>query len=352
MNLALLGWSDAFGSYESQIENLARITAVHRSHLRAVSANGELNIQRSSTFKQTPAVGDWIVTSPTFIDEQGQTAALIEELVPRKSKISRISSKESAQEQLIAANVDTVFLITSINQDFNLNRLQRYLLLIKEGSARPVIILSKVDLDPTYKETIKNLSEKLSGDVLVLPSSSLNKLGAAEVKKLMPEGSTSVFIGSSGVGKSSLVNALLEEDLQAVSATREFDNKGRHTTTARQMHFIPNGGMIIDTPGVRQVSVFGSEDNLADTFSEVEELFTKCKFSNCSHTTETSCAVLKALENKSLDKKKWDSYLKLQKEVALNNDRLNKEALVKSKKDQRKKTQKDYKARKKFKDRG
>ena len=324
MNLESLGWSEAFQAYNSQIDSVARIVAVHRSHLRAITLSGEINIHYSSGFTQALAVGDWVLIDSLFVDDQGDPAALVKELIPRKSKISRVVGGDQSEEQIMAANVDTAFVVTSINQDFNISRLQRYLVLIRKGGATPVIVLSKTDLKSSYIPIIKDLKDKLDKDILILATSVVNKTGIDQLKDLVGAGSTSVFIGSSGVGKSSLVNFLLGQDIQLVKAIREDDDKGKHTTTSRQMFFIPNSGMIIDTPGIRDVSVFGAEDNLSDTFSDIEELTTQCKFSDCKHMTEPGCAIRQALETQQLEQKRWDNYNKLAKEIAFNNKKMSK----------------------------
>lgn len=320
-SLEALGWSRDLGSDPD--ENLARITAVHRSHLVGITINGELNVHYSGDFSQDPvAVGDWVVLSSYFVDEQKKQAATIKELIPRKSKISRVAAGEQAKEQVIAANVDIVFVVTSVNQDLSLNRLRRYLLLIKEGLARPVVVLSKTDLEPTHLDIMRELKTKIDDDTLVLSTSLVNKTGLEEIKSLIQKGCTSVFVGSSGVGKSSLVNFLLNEDRQTTNEVKKDDGKGKHTTTSRQMFFLPSGGMIIDTPGIKGVSVFGSEEALSETFEEVEDLLTQCKFSNCSHSGDPGCAVEKALSSKTLEQEKWDNYLKLSVEISENNSKL------------------------------
>ncbi len=345
MSLGPLGWSEEFKLYDSQIESAARIIAIHRSHFRAITLKGEINIHFSNSFSEPLAVGDWVLTNSLFVDEQGEPATSIKELIPRKSKFSRATAEDNTKEQLIATNVDTVFVVTSINQDLNISRLERYLLLITKGMATPVVILSKVDLEPSYVQTLSHLKEQLGDNIQIIACSLINKTGLDEIKNLIPEGSTSVFVGSSGVGKSSLVNFLLEKETQAVKEIRKDDDKGKHTTTSRQMFFMPQGGMIIDTPGIRGVSVFGSDDYLSDTFFEIEELATHCKFSNCSHATEPGCAIIHALNTQKLEQKQWDNYNKLSKEMAFNNKKINKRnsSNIKQK---WKKNSKNYKSKK------
>lgn len=256
------------------------------------------------------AVGDWVEITPEFIDEQNKNAAIIKQILPRRTKLARASNKG---EQIIASNIDSVFIVTSINHDLNINRLQRYCLLVNESGAEPVIVLSKIDLNSNYLEIANNIKQNLGIEVLC--TSITDSIGINELLKLTPLGSTSVFIGSSGVGKSSLVNHLLNKAIQSTQEIREDDSKGRHTTTSRALFQIPNHGLIIDTPGVREVSVLGSSESLNETFPLIKELTIQCKFNDCQHQTEPGGAILNALDEGKLSAKEWENYKKLQAEL-------------------------------------
>lgn len=327
MNLKDLGWDDFYNSLELDLNSIARITEVHRSHLRAAKERKFINVHVSGGTDLQPVVGDWVKTTPEFEDEQGEVAAVLAEVLPRRSVFSRWSNEG---EQAIAANVDRVFIVTSANQDFNINRLHRFLLLVKKGGAEPVVILSKTDLLENPGELLTEAAEKLQ--VKVMGTSLVNDQGIEEVSQLLPVGSSSVFVGSSGVGKSSLVNRLLGEEVQLTKDIRGDDGKGRHTTTSRQMFAIPDKGLIIDTPGVREVQVFGELDDVLETFPKVAALIGRCKFSDCRHESEPGCAIRKALESGDLDDKEWQSYLKLQKEVEFAKRKNNKAEMSNSKK--------------------
>lgn len=327
MNLKSLGWSPYFESDDIDSSMVARVLTVHRSHVRAVKHNKELNLYLPGSFQGSVAVGDWVETSPEFIDEQGQPAAVIQSLIERKTRISRWTE---GGEQVLAANIDRVFVVTSANQDFNLNRLQRYLLLIRQGGAEPVVVISKSDLTPEVESLISEVEETLK--IKALAVSSIQRDGIKEILEMIPEGSSAVFVGSSGVGKSTLVNTLLQRDVQTTQEIREDDGKGRHTTTSRQMFSIPGGGMIIDTPGIREVQVFGEDEAIEDAFPQISQLIRECKFSDCKHENEPGCAIRTALENGSLEEREWNNYLKLQREVAFAMRKANKQEASNAKK--------------------
>ena len=343
MDLYALGWSSFRNLNDVDTSTVARVTAIHRSYFRAINSETELNLYLSGQVTESLAVGDWVIHTPLFEDEQGEKAAIIKEIVQRKSLLSRWTNRG---EQVIAANIDTVFVVTSANQDFNLNRLQRFLLLIKKGGAYPVVILSKSDLLDNPNQLLQEVEARLQ--IKVITTSIVKEVGINEIFDLMPLGSTSVFVGSSGVGKSSLVNRLLGQEVQGTQGVREDDDKGRHTTTSRQMFFIPGKGLIIDTPGVREVQVFGGAEVVDQTFPEVSTLISRCRFSDCGHSNEPGCAVREAIEKGALEEKEWQNYQKLQREVAFAVRKVDKAESANSKK-RWKKINMEYKQQKKFK---
>ena len=326
MNLKTLGWSSHFPQ-DIDLSSLARITAVHRSHMRAMTADKDINVHLPGSLNEIPVVGDWVVTTPEFEDEQGEPAALIREVVPRSSILARWTDRG---EQAIAANVDQVFIVTSANQDFKFNRLHRFILLVRKGGAEPVVILSKTDLNQDFSSLVNEARAKLQ--IEVIGTSLVDDSGLSEVFDLMKEGSTSVFVGSSGVGKSSLVNRIMGQEVQLTQDIRSDDDKGRHTTTSRQMFIVENHGLIIDTPGVREVQIFGDEEDVLSAFPYIEELSEQCKFSNCQHDTEPGCAIQEALMSGALDSAEWESYLKLQKEAEYLKRKNDKSEMANSKK--------------------
>ncbi|MCB0392348.1 MAG: ribosome small subunit-dependent GTPase A [Bdellovibrionales bacterium] len=329
MDLLDLGWTYLFveNSETLDVSKLARISAIHRSHIEALSVNGELNLYLSGKYLSSGlnviGVGDWCEVSPPFIDEQNKPSAIIVKLLPRYSKISRVVAGIKSDEQVMAANIHYAFIVTSVNKDFNMNRLHRYIVVAKEGGVQPVIILSKIDLNNDYSELVEKINKQFP-NIDILPTSILSKIGIGKIREYFTRGVTGVFLGSSGVGKSSLVNELLETSFQLTKNIREDDDKGRHTTTSRQLFFIPSGGMIIDTPGLRELQIFGDVENVRSTFKDIENFSYKCKFKDCTHTVEPGCSVLKALKNGELEEEVYSSYNKLVKEVEYSNRKMDK----------------------------
>jgi ribosome biogenesis GTPase len=253
-------------------------------------------------------VGDWVI-----LNHQQQFSRLLE----RRSLFSRKAAGSKVAEQLIAANVDTVFIVCSLNHDFNLSRIERYLALINEADVEPVIVLTKADLCDDADE-LKAQVQKLDPLLMV---ESVNGLDESDVAKLMSwcgEGQTVAFIGSSGVGKSTLVNTLLGEQEQATGGIREDDSKGRHTTTSRSIHLLPSGGILMDTPGMREIQLADCEAGVSETFADVEALADNCRFNDCQHQTEPGCAVQAAIEDGSLELRRFTNYQKLLREQAHN----------------------------------
>ncbi|WP_253701508.1 ribosome small subunit-dependent GTPase A [Bacillus sp. FJAT-27445] len=297
---------------------LGRVALEHKHMYRVWTDEGELLCEVSGKFafaasrrEDFPAVGDWVILSSR--KEEG--TGTIHSILPRFSKFSRKAAGNTAEEQIIAANVETVFLVNSLNDDLNLRRIERYLLLAWESGANPVIILSKADLCEDVEEKVAAV-ESVALGVPVIPVSAEMNEGLEKLKPYLGEGKTVALLGSSGVGKSTLTNTLLGENKQAVKEIREDDDKGRHTTTHRELVLLPGGAVLIDTPGMRELQLWESQDGLAGAFSDIEELSAACRFRDCRHTDEPGCAVREAISNGDLPEERLSSYNKLQRELA------------------------------------
>ncbi|WP_039977957.1 ribosome small subunit-dependent GTPase A [Vibrio jasicida] len=309
--LKLLGWKPFFqqqltlDDYEDTL--FARVIAHHRSGYVVVSEQGETHLPIQASLPSM-TVGDWVI-----LNHQQQFSRLLE----RRSLFSRKAAGSKVAEQLIAANVDTVFIVCSVNHDFNLSRIERYLTLVNEADVEPVIVLTKADLCDDVDE-LKTQVQRLDPLLMV---ESVNGLDESSVSKLMSwcgEGQTVAFIGSSGVGKSTLVNTLLGEQEQETGGIREDDSKGRHTTTSRSIHLLPSGGILMDTPGMREIQLTDCEAGVSETFSDIEALAEQCRFGDCQHETEPGCAVQAAIEDGMLEMRRFTNYQKLLREQAHN----------------------------------
>jgi len=350
LNIYDFGWNDQITSEPFETENIARITTVHRGYSRAITESGEVNVYLSGQFHLerdfTLAVGDFVRIGPRFIDEQDLTAAILMELYPRRSKFSRIAAGSDSKEQVLASHLDLLFIVTSANEDMSLNRLQRFILLAKNGGIEPVVVLSKTDLNPKSNELLIDIEARTPG-VKVIGCSAIQKTGLECIEVFISKGKTAAFVGSSGVGKSSLVNCLLEEERQKTLEIREEDGKGRHTTTSRELFFLKNGGMVIDTAGLREVQIFSEESSLSDTFQEITRRAQACKFSDCSHESETGCAIQSGLLNGEIREDEYQNYLKLLKEVQYTKRKMNRVTSSNDKK-RWKSIHKNMRARRKF----
>jgi ribosome biogenesis GTPase / thiamine phosphate phosphatase len=273
-----------------------------------------------------PAVGDWVLAEP--IRSDGRT--FLRKILPRKSCLVRRAAGTGEEPQVLAANVDIAFLVTSLNSDLNPRRLERYLALVWDGGARPVILLTKSDLVGESTAVLSQVEAVAPGvEIVTLSAKTGQNLEA--VRNFLSPGRTIVVLGSSGVGKSTLINKLLGREKLKVQDIRA-DDKGRHTTTARSLLRIPSGGLIIDTPGMRELHLWDQEEGLQALFSEVEEIALGCRFTNCGHQTEPSCAVRTALQEGRLSKDRFDSYQKLRKELAADSRKYDKGAAADAKK--------------------
>ena len=296
------------------LENrLGRVTAVQRSRITVTCGKGQRSVELSGKLKQAapvdrPTVGDWVV-----LDEQ---LAKIDRVLERKSLFKRVGAGSDPDYQPIAANIDTLFIVTSCNEEFKESRLERYLSLCNEAGAMPVIVLTKIDLaDDT--DTYISRARGVQAGVPVETANALDPASLAGVRAWLDENSTIALVGSSGVGKSTLLNALAGKPLAATGEIRDQDKKGRHTTTSRELHRLPCGGLVIDVPGMRELRVAEIERSLGIVFEDIELLAMQCQFADCQHLSEPGCAVLRAIEEKTLDKRRLASYRKLRRENAL-----------------------------------
>ncbi|HEY6329941.1 MAG TPA: ribosome small subunit-dependent GTPase A, partial [Blastocatellia bacterium] len=271
--------------------------------------SGRLRHQAGSNL-DLPAVGDWVAI--TFGADSDQ--AVIHHVLPRKTRFIRKSAGRNSGDQVIAANVDTVFLMTSLNQDFNPRRLERYLVLAWDSGASPVILLSKSDLCSDITK-MERAAESVSAGAPIHTTSVKDETGLAQLNKYLLKGQTVAVLGSSGVGKSSLINYLAGRDLQEVSAVREGDDRGRHTTTRRQLFVLPSGGLVIDTPGLREIQLTDAQDGMTAVFDDVQSIVARCRFTDCTHQSEPDCAVRDALSDDSLSIERFASYKKLTREI-------------------------------------
>ena len=296
--------------------SLARVIAQYKNLYKIVTSQGEVLAEVSGKFRHAatglsayPAVGDFVMAAPV---ETGAGKAVISKVLKRKSVFERTAVGLENQRQVVAANIDIVFLCMSLNNDYNLSRLERYLSVAWSSGALPVVVLTKADLCGDLPAVLDEISKVALG-VGIATTSAQDPDSCDKLLPYLTAGMTASFIGSSGVGKSTLINRLAGEELLATSAIRQDDDRGRHTTTRRELLVLPQGGIVIDTPGMRELGAESAD--LSRSFADIEALIGDCRFGNCTHSAEPGCAVREALATGALDERRWANYQKLKREA-------------------------------------
>lgn len=317
-------WAAAFAALPGRGLVPARVVDERRGMFGVVAADGEHGARvpgamrhRSAARADLPAVGDWIAIEAVA----GERATTVRHVLPRRSKLSRKAAGEAMLEQVIAANLDAVFVTTALNQDFNPRRLERFLTVCRESGAATVILLNKLDACPEPEPYLLAARAVASG-APVLTLSAKAGVGLDALSEWIKPGRTVGFVGSSGVGKSTIINRLLGEERIRTFATRASDEHGRHTTTNRELFLLPGGGVLLDTPGMREMQFWEAGRGLAEAFDEIETLSPKCRFTNCGHASEPGCAVLAAVKEGTIAPERLDSWRKLHRELAAKDARV------------------------------
>lgn len=320
MDLSQLGWNDFFAGPFQPFEEVglepARVVTEHRGGYRVVCAHGEMAAEVTGRFRfdapsaaAYPAIGDWLAVE-VFPSE---SKAMIHAVLPRRTKFSRTAAGSGIDEQILAANIDDVFIVASLGDELNLRRLERYLTVAWESGAQPTVILAKSDLSDDVPAAVQAVTE-IAGAAAVHAICSLTGRGIKALRTSLCGPRTIVLLGPSGVGKSTLVNHLYGEEFLPTLPVRESDQKGRHTTTERQMLLLPSGALVIDTPGLRELQLWESETGIEDAFPDIEALAARCRFSDCQHEAEPGCAVRAAIESGAMDPGRLTSHRKLKRE--------------------------------------
>jgi len=325
-NLESLGYSDWFKARADEEKiashSIARVVSVHKDSYTVTNGGDEIFSELSGNLLYStesaidlPTTGDWVYAD--FFDDD--THAIIYGVLPRKTLLKRKAAGKLVDYQLIAANIDISFIIQSLNDNFNLRRLERYLVMVNEAGIEPVILLSKCDLVSTEElDDVKSKVLSIAPHTTMLAFSNVNWENIDSITSMLKKGCSYCLLGSSGVGKTTLLNSIIGNEEFETRPVSKIQSKGRHTTTSRQLVRLESGAMIIDTPGMRELGSLSVDDGLDETFSEILELSKRCKFTNCSHTNEKGCAILAALESGELSDNRYQNYLKMKKESEYN----------------------------------
>lgn len=319
MELEKLGFNEWFREKQTHVRipdcSPARVTAVDRDSYLVRNESGEVRSELAGNFMFTtqsgadlPCVGDWAYVR--YYDDG--TFAIICDLFPRKSLLRRKTSGKTIDYQTIAANIDVAFILQSCDDNFNMHRLERYLVMVNDGQVEPRLILTKCDLANAQElQHLVSTVREAHIDCPIYPISNRTGAGLEELRQILGSGKTYCLLGSSGVGKTTTLNQLVGQDLFDTQQVRDYDGKGRHTTTRRQLVVLEQGAMLIDTPGMRELGTIGMSSGIDQSFSDIAELSMGCRFTDCTHTTEKGCSLLAALQDGRLSKARYDSYLKL-----------------------------------------
>lgn len=323
MNLEDLGYNETLEALriEHNLHNfeIGRIISEHKERYVVKTVYGEYDAEITGNLRFTatgredfPAVGDWVAL--TIVDKD---FAIIHAILPRFSMIARQAVDKQGQKQIIAANVDYAFIVQAVDRDFNINRLERYLTICYSSKITPIIILTKTDLmnNDTVSGIIQSIHMRIK-NVHVFAISNVTKDGYSILEHIIEKGRTYCMLGSSGVGKSTLINNLCGKDIMKTDTISHSTQKGRHVTSHRQLIILENGGILIDNPGMREVGIADAADGLETTFDAIYFLSSQCKFNDCTHTSETGCAVIQAVEDGRIDRKSYENYLKMVREKA------------------------------------
>jgi len=312
------GWDTHFEDQLLEQYEVGRVLLEHKHTYRIICEDGEYVAELTGKFRYEaiekgdyPAVGDWV----SITKLPNEKKALIHTVLTRKSSFSRKVAGDKTVEQIVAANVDYLFLVNALNADFNVRRIERYLLLAYESGAMPVVILTKSDLCEDVEQKIME-TEAVAIGVPIFAVDSLQQTGIDQLQQFLQPGKTIALIGSSGAGKSTLLNALIGNEVAKTGGIRESDSKGKHTTTHRELFQLSTGALVIDTPGMRELQLWEGSGAMHATFSDIEEIAQKCRFRDCQHENEPGCAIRAAIDEGTLEEARLFSYRKLQKEIA------------------------------------